>query len=748
MQTFMDIVKTCMLDKFCTIQGRANRREFWLFYLFYFLISLLLLLIVASITWFMRVETDVFVFLCLLLAPVCLYIAIPLICLCVRRLHDLNWSGWLLLPLLIGSAYLIVFLFRGTDGLNRFDVVQPESREIIRRPFWRRAWFCALVLIAGLFVFTQIQLTETRITESSHFIVKPRLDNGEIDYYAAVMAPYQESLQNPESNGFRMILETVGPRLFTDFSSGKKQPPRPDYQSSSWLDFCRVFKLNPTKKGAFDDFLPLNADYLICRLSEEKRQASTAQNDSAEVDSDATSEDSPVDPWSLDLSGLNIDWEEYNRQNLEYKVERTKNGLYSRGEAKQILDFYLESLWHRPWSAAEHPLAAHWLEKNRPLLDLLARAVRQPNFTLYYSRPEQSLFELNTNPLAFCRLLGLSVALRIHADLGNGNIDQALIDLETIFRLGTALEQGPTTIDALSGMSLEQEGFSAVRQMLWESNSTDVQLSRLSEILRLPLVRPSFQQTAQKEFLVHYDLLQSFLRRSGSYQLDCSFEFAGLVSTVRPLIDENRFRAYHRFLCEPFITASNEPNLDKRNAAFQAAMDNYRLELVRSRDWFPGPLSWLTIYGRSHRLALNFFSLTCPLCEQIQPAFQRRDVRLRMARISVAAQRYKGQTGVYPESLSVLEQSEFWTDATDAAGIDFDPFTDRLTLCYSINRQTFADWQTQDQGRKIESQKDGDARYEVSVKPYYRPFLLYSLGKNGTDEKGEKSDYFEGDLIW
>lgn len=113
---FGGAIATCF-RKYVDFKGRARRSEFWFFYLFYFLVVIALLTIdlivfgpergILPLTWL-----AVLVFL------------VPTLAVAVRRMHDQDRSGWMLLLYFIplaGPIIVIVLLcLRGTDGPNRF----------------------------------------------------------------------------------------------------------------------------------------------------------------------------------------------------------------------------------------------------------------------------------------------------------------------------------------------------------------------------------------------------------------------------------------------------------------------------------------------------------------------------------------------------------------------------------------------------------------------------------------------------
>jgi uncharacterized membrane protein YhaH (DUF805 family) len=110
---FTTAIKTVLIENYINFQGRAQRSEFWWFALFALVVSLLL-----------SALGDV------LAGLFALAILLPAIGVAVRRLHDVDRTGWWYLLVLIpvlGPLILIFafFIHRGTRGENRFG---PELR--------------------------------------------------------------------------------------------------------------------------------------------------------------------------------------------------------------------------------------------------------------------------------------------------------------------------------------------------------------------------------------------------------------------------------------------------------------------------------------------------------------------------------------------------------------------------------------------------------------------------------------------
>jgi uncharacterized membrane protein YhaH (DUF805 family) len=105
------------LKKYAVFSGRSRRKEYWFFLLFAIVISIVLGVIDVMIGTHMEGVG-------LLSGLYALAILIPSIALTVRRLHDINKSGWWILigfvPI-VGAIILLIFaLTGGTPGDNKY----------------------------------------------------------------------------------------------------------------------------------------------------------------------------------------------------------------------------------------------------------------------------------------------------------------------------------------------------------------------------------------------------------------------------------------------------------------------------------------------------------------------------------------------------------------------------------------------------------------------------------------------------
>jgi uncharacterized membrane protein YhaH (DUF805 family) len=120
---FGDAISTCF-RKYVDFNGRASRSEYWYWFLFRLLV-IVGLVMVASVG---RGPVGL-----LLAALGILAIVLPSLSVAVRRLHDINATGWLLLigliPTVGGLILLILACLPSTPGANNYGP-GPEGQGI------------------------------------------------------------------------------------------------------------------------------------------------------------------------------------------------------------------------------------------------------------------------------------------------------------------------------------------------------------------------------------------------------------------------------------------------------------------------------------------------------------------------------------------------------------------------------------------------------------------------------------------
>ncbi len=106
------------LKKYATFSGRAQRSEYWYFSLFSSIIIVALVITGSSILY----------------KGYFLATLVPSLAVSIRRLHDVDKSGWMMLVSLvpiIGPFWLIILLsMKGNPGVNEYGMNPKETHEV------------------------------------------------------------------------------------------------------------------------------------------------------------------------------------------------------------------------------------------------------------------------------------------------------------------------------------------------------------------------------------------------------------------------------------------------------------------------------------------------------------------------------------------------------------------------------------------------------------------------------------------
>ena len=100
-----------VLKKYTVFNGRARRKEYWMFYLFHVIILFVLGTIEGILGGFTDTDQSVLGFIYQLA------VFLPAIGVVIRRMHDTDHSGWWALVPIVNFVFLVT---EGTKGENRF----------------------------------------------------------------------------------------------------------------------------------------------------------------------------------------------------------------------------------------------------------------------------------------------------------------------------------------------------------------------------------------------------------------------------------------------------------------------------------------------------------------------------------------------------------------------------------------------------------------------------------------------------
>ncbi|MGX1194628.1 DUF805 domain-containing protein [Metabacillus sp. SLBN-84] len=108
MHWYLDVIK-----KYAVFQGRARRKEYWMFFLFNLIVTIILS-IVESLIGLEQILVAIYSILLLL----------PSLAVAVRRLHDIGKTGWWvligLIPIIGGIVLLVFNCLDSEPGNNKY----------------------------------------------------------------------------------------------------------------------------------------------------------------------------------------------------------------------------------------------------------------------------------------------------------------------------------------------------------------------------------------------------------------------------------------------------------------------------------------------------------------------------------------------------------------------------------------------------------------------------------------------------
>ncbi len=523
-----------------------------------------------------------------------------------------------------------------------------------------------------------------------------------IDYFAQFEAMYADQLEHPEQNGFRDVLIAIGPmaleqRPLMQRVAWEDLPTNElsrTWWNENWLVICDKLHIDPYQRPPFLGYRELS-DFVRFE--------------------GITGEEPPLDEDDLDyIADTDI-------------LHPDQQARLSRDVASD----YQMRLANEPWTVAENPQAARWLEETSPVLDMWTKAVRKPVYTSYY--PPAPLIAILLPDIQSQRSLARATQIRCQQRIASGEIDAAIEDILTLFYLGRHAQQPNILITRLVGIAIEMMGEQTIRSFVRHGNPSAEQLAALrSQLENLPAT-PPLDHNLQGEMLMALDTMQRLCGACSEYpkapQSDETItqEFWSALGQnfdkdqtfLRVLnLDWNvmrpRVEACYAEMCE-IARISDRTQRNEAQEAFER-----RWEQIHDKQFsFTIILkAMLPRTKRTEQVTDICLSAFIPSLKSFYTAVDRTQAWSDLTRIGLSVEQYHAIHGVYPATLDVLVSDGL------LAELPIDPFSGRG---YIYRPTPFTP-------PTVLGKNPSEWSWQSFRGFRATPYLLYGTGDNGLDD--------------
>lgn len=445
--------------------------------------------------------------------------------------------------------------------------------------------------------------TEITVSRETTYLTEPLKSDGKrVDYFTGIEAMlYPENMQSDE-NGARLMVATFGAPNLLEKHIGEGEEVTPDETEKAYaLQYYEKLGLDPNLEPQLKFSDPIR---LLSKLHDEAV----------------------------------IEWQK--RQD-EAAAENTEDSATETPEEEMPLHEDFTKIASRPWTQADCPELAGWLEENNEALDVCVEAAMKPVFVFPFVRisEEDSLIALLLQPEHILRTFVRGLSCRANHRIAQGDIDGAIDDVIAIQRIGRFTSERRFLVAALVGIACEGIGNNIGLFGNLEHLPNKEQILRLMNALDHLPEGSTFEENMEIERLTALDSLQGIAYGNMS--------FFDLESTTEPPKKNLRYARAFNF-----------------NRVMKTINGHYD-DLIRERktkDDYGHPLSkpWkmLTRNGRSDMMSNIFSALLLPACEAAIEADKRLQCTRNLYRIHLAMMLYHHDHGTLPPAFSVDEHGK------------------------------------------------------------------------------------------
>lgn len=380
-------------------------------------------------------------------------------------------------------------------------------------------------------------------------------------------------------------------------------------------------------------------------------------------------------------------------------------------DADEAENSAIDAAMSGPWSAKDYPLVAEWLDAQDAKLNLLIEGTRRERcyFPLVRLSNDDMLIGVLLPSVQKSRDAARTLIARVMRNLHDGKVKEGRQDLLALHRLGRLVGNSPFLIGALVGVAIESMAYQADVEFLKHGNlSSKDALAFQADLRNLPLRRTMADEIDQTERMMVVDTATHVARDGLSKLRDVD---GGNESTVMAAVEKVLVNSATvdwdetlKFINQEFdklTAAAKLPTSIERAQELEKLQEEFRGFHAEVSD--PFTFAAALLKGAASRQSMGqlmgrmLSSMLLPAVSQACEAENRIEMRISLGQIGCAMAAYYADHKGYPKTLDELAPKYI-------AKVPNDIYNEQ-PLHYM-------------------PEADGSG------------YLVYSIGKNGTDEGG------------
>jgi hypothetical protein len=311
-----------------------------------------------------------------------------------------------------------------------------------------------------------------------------------------------------------------------------------------------------------------------------------------------------------------------------------------------------------PWSQAERPLLAAWLQANRGPLELVTRAVQRPRFYIpvpCLTKPP-NLWDRGFPTLTCFSMASNALATRAMLKLGEGDTASARADLLTCHRLARLVAQDPTLVGQLVVIAIEatacESDFALAGSGCLSRQEAMAYLAELNTLKALPPILRIFDEYER------YCALDVVMRLYHGGGLDATTGSASPEELRRSIHWDTMLRIVNDWR-NRIVEAYGTPRSRRRAAMARLEKEIWAIPGRMGKSW-EKRTRLLSYGGRPFRGAYTremtdlVLTMALSIPGRALELYDEALVKLDLARTSLALAAWKADRGAYPTKLDKL----------------------------------------------------------------------------------------------